>query len=372
MTRYEAYIQKDWREHGLAPVVVVRIRSADSADYGLFLVDTWCLGVKEAWGESDIPPAAINEMLDSHILAELRESIHPSCAKKLIEGAVAYAEALGFAPHRDFRKAKRVLSGIDAALCPVEFAFGREGRPCFVQGPHDSEERVERVLAMLDVRVGLGNYDYQLVDEGDDEDGDAVVRETLMDFLAAEPGEVPRFYHLSGLMTARLLCAEPIDLDQILDALWPEGRDWKRAEQEEDFRAILQDYQGYLQVRARATLAPEAPDEETIVDVWESDLPEQDEKEGYDPLPFMAALIEWAGGFWRATELWPEAWGNALDRTDLAPHWEMVRWWAEFIEHQEEIDAATKSSPPRNLGSAVKALARALYREQSADSGGAP
>ena len=48
MTRYEAYIDKRWREHGLAQVVVVRRRDNGLVDFGVFQVDLWCLGVRDA------------------------------------------------------------------------------------------------------------------------------------------------------------------------------------------------------------------------------------------------------------------------------------------------------------------------------------
>lgn len=37
--------------------------------------------------------------------------ITPAAARKLVEGAVAYAQSLGFAPVPDFKKASRVLGG---------------------------------------------------------------------------------------------------------------------------------------------------------------------------------------------------------------------------------------------------------------------
>src|SRR5690606_33860432 len=115
MTRYEAFLDKDWRDLGIANIIVIRVRGDGSADFSAFLVDLLCLGVKDAFSDFDIMEAELRDHLDLRLPPEGREFIHPACAKKLIEGAIAYAQDLGFAPHRDYRKARKVLSSLDTA-----------------------------------------------------------------------------------------------------------------------------------------------------------------------------------------------------------------------------------------------------------------
>lgn len=356
MTRYEAFIEKNWREHGLAHLLVVRKRGEGSADLGVFLVDTWCLGVKDAYGESDVPGALVDELVEERLPEETREGIHPACAKKLIEGAIAYAENLGFAPHRDYRKARRVLSGIEASLCPTDFTFGRDGRPCYLRGPDDSDERVDRVLARLDARCGPDGYDF--VDPEEEAGDDAAsLREELIDWLDGEPADVPRFYRFSGMVTALHLSPVPVSPTELLEVLWgPNGREWEDASELEHFTSLLMQYWNYVGDLIAASIAPDATLADQAVDVWSEDF-----EEDY-VLPMMAGTIEWADGFMIATRLWREAWGDALARADLAEHWEILRWWAEFIDtgNKDLIADAAEAKPPRNIGLSVKALARAL------------
>ena len=166
MTRYEAFVEKSWRDSGIAQLLVARIRSDGQADIGFFLLDLWCLGVKDAFLCADDTEAAFQLILSERLPAEFRERIHPSCAKKLIEGALAYAEALGFAPARDYRKARRALSGLDATACPETFTFGRNGKPYYIQGPNDDSARVDRVLTVLKARCGADGFTYLLTDAG--------------------------------------------------------------------------------------------------------------------------------------------------------------------------------------------------------------
>ena len=357
MNRYEAHIEKNWQEHGLAHVLVMRQHEENSTDMGVFLVDTWCLGVKDAYGECDLTAAAIEELLEERLPEVNRERIHPACAKKLIAGAIAYAEKLGFAPHRDFRKARRVLSGIDETLCPTEFTFGRDGKPCFVQGPDDTTERVDRVLSMLEARCGEDGFDFEIAEEEDEVDL-VELREDLMAWLDAEPDDVPRFYRFSGLVTAMQVCPEVILPTKLLEVLWgPAGREWADQAQLQDFTWMLMEYWNYVGGLVGDNIAPDAPLEDQAIDVWAEDFPEKNRS-----IATLAAMIDWAGGFMEATQFWPAAWGDALARPNLAEHWEIVRWWAEFIGtgNKDRIAAAAAAQPPRNIARSIQALARAL------------
>jgi yecA family protein len=355
MTRYEAYVEKSWREHGLAHVVVVRNRPDGLADFGMFQVDLWCLGVKEAQGETDVPQEALQEFLADHVNESNRESIHPACAKKLIEGAIAYAEKLGFAPHRDFRKARRVLSSLDAELCPTEFTYGHDGRPHFVRDEDDSDERVARILAILRARVGPEGFDYE---DFDYEDGITELRKNLMEWLEEEPDEVPRFYALSGMITALHVCPGNVPPTELIEALWSEAEErvWADKAELQEFTDLFTDYWNYIADRVRDAAAPDADQDEQPIDMRPEDLPED------DPLPMAAASMEWALGFMRTTELWPDEWGDALERPELAPHWEVVGWWANFIDeaNRDRIADAAEGTPSRTMAKSIIALARAL------------
>lgn len=359
MTRYEAYLTKDWKEHGIAHVVVARISDDTVAAVGVFLVDTYCLGVKDAFLESDVPASELEGFIAANFPGGDPERIHPTCAKKLIEGAIAYAEGLGFAPHRDFRKARRVLSGLDAALCPTGFTFGCNGRPCYIQGPNDDEARVDRVLATLEARCGADGFDYELPE---DEDDISSVREALIEWLDAEPPDVPRFYQLSGMVTALHICPGVVLPTALLDVLWAESDPgWSSDTELQTFMDLLMEYWNYAGDLVADAVQPDAPAHVQIMDIWAENLP------GDSSLPMMAATIEWAVGFMRMTAVWPEVWKDALTRPELVPHWEVVRWWAHITEdnNKDRIADAAEAAVPRTINHSVIALARALRSERT-------
>jgi hypothetical protein len=359
MTRYESFISKEWETAGIAQVMVIRTRADGLADLAVFLADVLCLGVKDAWLADSLAPDELADYLKEQVPEDRRERLHPACAKKLIEGAVAYAEGFGFAPHREYRKARKVLAGIDAAGCPREFVFGSDGKPCYVRGPDDDEARVDRILGILEARCGPDGYFYD--DPMADSDDAAADRSELMELLDGQAIGSPRFYEVSGLIMGMLVAPTPILPTRLLPLLWPAESD--RPPTADTVARTTELLMAYWEIQGgmrECAIDPIAHPDEEILDVLEEDFA-GDQTGG---LAMSAATMDWAKGFLRATKEWPDAWGNARERADLAPHWEVLGWWAEFqvAANRDAIVRHAESDPPRTLNASVKALARALRR----------
>jgi|GEM_PF-907625 len=375
MTRYEAYISKDWREAGTAYVVAARLRDNGTVEIATLLVDLFCLGVKDAFFIDDYSEAEFRDTLRERLTEGNRQSIHPAFAKKLLEGAVAYAQQFGFAPHRDYKKSRRVFNGVDAATCTEDFVYGKDDKPLFIASEDDSAERIARVLTMLEAHCGKDGFHYicpakeadDMYDddedfEDDEETNDNVeealeLRDDLMDWLDDEPENVPLFFEFSGLITGMLLCpGMPAPL-KIMGVLWgPHGRTWADAEEAKHFSRLLMSYWNLVNSLILETVAPDAHPDETCIDVWETDFAESEEAN------LAIALCDWCAGLIRATQHWPEYWGNALTRPDLAPHWEIIRLFADFEQpgHSARIEAMRQETPSRQLAPSVAVIARAL------------
>lgn len=145
---------------GIGNVVISR-RTGETVYAGVFLADVFCLGVKDAF-LSALTRSEFDDLIDRFRGQAQMISIHPACARKLVEGAAAYAQDLGFSPHKDYRKAKVVFGDIDPAVCPQSFEFGRQGKPCFISGPYDSMTRCEKIIATLRSRCGPDGFHFQM------------------------------------------------------------------------------------------------------------------------------------------------------------------------------------------------------------------
>jgi hypothetical protein len=143
-------------DSGVALVLVASPDGHNRLSVCSYLVDTWCLGVKNALGPKRMARRDFDELKRVYFAQWGSQGIQISVelAQHLVLGAVEYARGLGFEPHRDFRRARRVLG---AWAGPSAITFGRDGKPCYVNGPY---EEPERVLATLERTVGGGGFHY--------------------------------------------------------------------------------------------------------------------------------------------------------------------------------------------------------------------
>jgi hypothetical protein len=121
---------------GVALALVARAGRGDQVTVCGYLVDTFCLGVKDALGpkrmrERDLP-AFVRTYFRVFPAPALKAPIE--LARHLVLGAVAFASGLGFAPARDFEAARGHLGELGE---PCAITFGRGGEPLYVQGPYD-------------------------------------------------------------------------------------------------------------------------------------------------------------------------------------------------------------------------------------------
>jgi hypothetical protein len=144
----EARAAMSIEEKGIGEVTIVRRLPDGTYAYGAILLDIYCLGAKNGrW--LILSPGEYHE-----ILARGRElapliKVAPEHALKLVQSAIEFAGRFGFAPAHDARHALRLFDGVDASLCATEFIYGRDGKPFYTRGPHESLERARAISAQV-------------------------------------------------------------------------------------------------------------------------------------------------------------------------------------------------------------------------------
>jgi hypothetical protein len=146
---------------GKATVLVAWKHGWDKVVAGGYLVDTYCLGVKDTLG-----PLVMDEMELHRLRAECYRT-YPAgwqdapveLARDLVYGSIEYAGGLGFEP----MTAPEVIAGhLGAWDGTGAIAFGREGRPFFFAGANDN---VPFVLRTLEGAVGADGFGYMVPEE---------------------------------------------------------------------------------------------------------------------------------------------------------------------------------------------------------------
>ncbi len=144
---------------GLAQIFVTRVEGNQYL-VASYLVDYWCLGVKNVLGPRKLNRTKYEALVKktySKFQQEYRE-ITLEQAQAIIFGAVEYAQKLGLKPHRDFSKAEEHLGQPSENLLSIE--FGRNGQPFYISGPYDNPHKI---IAKLRETVGEGNFDYLML-----------------------------------------------------------------------------------------------------------------------------------------------------------------------------------------------------------------
>jgi hypothetical protein len=147
---------------GMGTVIVTRLASSGMVAAGVYLLDVFCLGVKDSFARF-LTKEEFRQLLSQTRLQEPMKKVEPAVAKKLIEDTVAYARRIGFEPHPDLRPARKLLEDIDASACMMEFTFGDRGKPHFISGPYDSQARIRQIRDTLERTCGKDNYNITIL-----------------------------------------------------------------------------------------------------------------------------------------------------------------------------------------------------------------
>ena len=171
------WIRKDWKESGLAVIVVARRQPNGNIVFGNYLVDYYCLGLKDTFCNAEIPPGEFRRDYLPRLFRDTQPvEISPALAHEIIYGAIGFAARYGFKPQRDYRDSQQVLDRPDKYPLSGAVEFGKDGRPFFISGPYDDADRIIRQLTRT---AGEGNFDYMamigppedaFMDEIDNED----------------------------------------------------------------------------------------------------------------------------------------------------------------------------------------------------------
>lgn len=156
-----------WQEGGIAPVVIARQQDDGKVLYANYLVDLYCLGVKNVIADENVPEKRFERSLQKMCM-QAPQAIPVELAHEIVYGALEYARKYGFEPHPDFTRldADQMLDEPDAHPRTHNVQFGQDGKPFFAAGPYDDERKIKHILQTLERTAGEGNFHY-LIEFGD-------------------------------------------------------------------------------------------------------------------------------------------------------------------------------------------------------------
>src|SRR5712692_10217805 len=162
---HESRISPDWQTGGVAEVLVVRQMPDLNYIAGAYLLDVFCLGLKDTFVMTRLNDADLRALLDR--FPEKLEEIPYEDARSFILGAIDYARQIGFEPHPDWDLSGRIVES--ERPFRNKFSFGSDGIPFYIQGPNDDAPEILRVLDPL---IEQGKAHFMTIEElfGDEEE----------------------------------------------------------------------------------------------------------------------------------------------------------------------------------------------------------
>lgn len=142
----KCYLNSNWNETGLAQVVVTRVRPSGNLVVGMYLVDTFCLGVKDALYNDNITEEELMERLEEMDTTKSMEEVDYVTAHNLIYGAISFADEAGINPAKDFAIPSLILEEDTDDIPLEEFEFGKNGKYLLYIGPDGKERKYLRTL----------------------------------------------------------------------------------------------------------------------------------------------------------------------------------------------------------------------------------
>lgn len=140
-------------DSGICTIIVTKDAGEDKVLFASFNVDTFCLGIKDSYMN-----IGFEEDVQKYV--ERTEQLDPESAKKLIEGAVNYADQIGFKPNKEFKDAFRIFADTDSEKSKTEYEYGKDGKPFFIQGPFDTPAKSKEIIRTLEKSCGENGSDF--------------------------------------------------------------------------------------------------------------------------------------------------------------------------------------------------------------------
>lgn len=169
---HECWINSDWKHNGEANIIVSRIHANGHYTFGVYLVDLYCLGIKDAFFNFNVDIEIYNKLLD-RMEDENKIKVTYDLVHNIIYAAKEYAEELGFKPHKEFTSvAQFILEEDTEDIELIDIECGYNGKPLYIDAGHESPAQIKQIINQLNQSVGDGNFIVKKEEWGFDEEDD--------------------------------------------------------------------------------------------------------------------------------------------------------------------------------------------------------
>jgi hypothetical protein len=128
-----SYINSNWKDAGMAEILVIRRHTNGHFTYGVYLVDLYAMGTKDSFYNFNVDESVVNVLLDK--LAQNNSDMiktEYALVHNIIYGANAFAEEHGFKPCKEFVLTQYILEEDTEDIEFIDIEFGKDGKPLII------------------------------------------------------------------------------------------------------------------------------------------------------------------------------------------------------------------------------------------------
>lgn len=140
----KTYICREGASEGTYAIIVTRVHTGGRLTIGLYLLDMFCIGVKDSFYYFSMDSEDFKERILSGRIHY--EEVEYTEAHNLVYGALEYGEEAGINPAPEFKVSEYILEPDDDNIPLMEFEFGHNGVRELVIGPDYREMKYIPVL----------------------------------------------------------------------------------------------------------------------------------------------------------------------------------------------------------------------------------
>ena len=123
----KCYVSRDMKTYGEGHVVVSRLHKGGKVSVAFYLVDIYCVGVKDSFYKLRMDEYEFEELIDRMSIDNVQECSYEE-AHNWVYGAVAFAEEAGIQPDKSFNLTQYMLKEDTDEVPLMEFEFGKNGK----------------------------------------------------------------------------------------------------------------------------------------------------------------------------------------------------------------------------------------------------
>lgn len=150
----ECVILDKWEEVGITPILVARQHVSGNYTVGVYLIDTWCLGVKDSYFRFNMEKEEYEQMKNGAFKYDY-VTISYNEAHNIIYGAIDFAEEIGIHPDKSFGITRFLLEEDTEDIPLIEYEYGKDGEPFLLA---NTELEADKYLSAIEKNGHFINY----------------------------------------------------------------------------------------------------------------------------------------------------------------------------------------------------------------------